>query len=70
MAEAEREQQHGNAIVHSDLREDSQNSLKMTSVSRNIEASQKTTNGNRGILKGNFNSFVTANVQKVLEVHV
>ena len=31
-AEAEREQRHVNAIVHSDLREDSQNSLKMTSV--------------------------------------
>ena len=48
-AEAEREQRHGNAIIHSDLREDSQNLLKMTSVSRNIEAPQKTTNGNRGI---------------------
>ena len=48
-AEAERKQRHGNATVHSDLREDSQNSLKMTSVSRNTEASQKTSNGNRGI---------------------
>ena len=48
-AEAEREQRHRNATVHSDLREDSQNSLKMTSVSRNTEASQKTSNGNRGI---------------------
>ena len=47
-AEAKREQQHGNATVQSDLREDSQNSLKMTSVSRNTEASQKTSNGNRG----------------------
>ena len=47
--EAEREQRYGNAIVHSDLREDSQNLLKMTSVSRNTEASQKTSNGNRGI---------------------
>ena len=49
MAEAEREQRHGNAAVHSDLREDSQNSLKMTSVSRNTEASQKISNTNRGI---------------------
>ena len=48
-AKAEREQRHGNAIVHSDLREDSQNSLKMTSVPRNTGASQKTSNGNRGI---------------------
>ena len=48
-AEGKREQRHGNATVHSDLREDSQNSLKMTSVSRNTEASQKTSNGNRGI---------------------
>ena len=48
-AEAEKEQWHTNAIVHSDLREDSQNSLKITSVSRDTEASQKTSNGNRGI---------------------
>ena len=48
-AEAEREQRHGNAAVHSDLREDSQNSLKMTSVSRNTEDSQKKNNANRGI---------------------
>ena len=48
-AEAEREQRHGNVAVHSDLREDSQNSLKMTSVSRNTEASQKKSNANRGI---------------------
>ena len=48
-AEAEREQRHGNAAVHSDLREDSQNSLRMTSVSRNTEASQKKSNANRGI---------------------
>ena len=48
-AEAEREQRHGNAAVHSDLREDSQNSLKMTSVSRNTEDSQKKSNSNRGI---------------------
>ena len=46
---AEREQRHGNATVHSDLREDSQNSLRMTSVSRNTEASQKKSNANRGI---------------------
>ena len=49
MAEAEREQLHGNAAVHSDLREDSQNSLKRTSVLRNTEASQKKSNTNRGI---------------------
>ena len=49
--EAEREhvQRHGNAAVHSDLREDSQNSLRMTSVSRNTEALQKKSNANRGI---------------------
>ena len=40
-AEAEREQLHGNAVVHSDLREDSQNSLKRTSVSRNTEAHRR-----------------------------
>ena len=51
MGEAEREQvqRHGNAAVHSDLREDSQNSLRMTSVSHNAEALQKTNNANRGI---------------------
>ena len=49
--EAEREhvQRHGNATVHSDLREDSQNSLRMTSVSRNAEVLEKTNNANRGI---------------------
>ena len=37
-AEAEREQvqRHGNTAVHSDLREDSQNLLRMTSVSQNM----------------------------------
>ena len=51
MGEAVTEQvkQHRNAAVHSDLREDPQNSLKMTSVSRNTEALQKTSNANRGI---------------------
>ena len=49
MAEAKGEQRHENAAVHSDLREDSQNSLKMTSVSRNTEHSQKKSNSNRGI---------------------
>ena len=51
MGEAEREQvqRHGNAAIHSNLREDSQNSLRMTSVSRNTEATQKTSNANRGI---------------------
>ena len=48
-AEREQVQRHGNAAVHSDLRKDSQNSLKMTSVSRNTEASQKQSNTNRGI---------------------
>ena len=42
-------QQHGNAAVHSDLREDSHNSLRMTSASRNTETLQKTSNANRGI---------------------
>ena len=48
-AEREQVQRHGNAAVHSDLREDSQNSLRMTSVSRNTEALQKKSNANRGI---------------------
>ena len=48
-AEREQVQQHGNAPVNSDLQEDSQNSLRMTSVSRNTEAIQKTSNANRGI---------------------
>ena len=48
-AEAERKQGRENPAVHSDLREDSQNSLKMTSVSRNTEDSQKKSNSNRGI---------------------
>ena len=48
-AEREQVQRHGNAAVHSNLREDSQNSLRMTSVSRNTEAIQKTSNANRGI---------------------
>ena len=48
-AEAERKQGRENAVVNSDLREDSQNSLKMTSVSRNTEDSQKKSKSNRGI---------------------
>ena len=48
-AEREQVQRHGNAAVHSDLRKDSQNSLKITSVSQNTEASQKQSNANRGI---------------------
>ena len=48
-AEREQVQRHGNAAIHSDLRKDSQNSLKITSVSRNTEASQKQSNANRGI---------------------
>ena len=48
-AEAERKQRQENAAVHSKLREDSQNSLRMTSVSRTAEDSQKKSNSNRGI---------------------
>ena len=48
-AEAERKQRCENAAVHSNLQEDSQNSLKMTSVSRNTEDSQKKSTSNRGI---------------------
>ena len=48
-AEREQVQRHGNAAIHSDLREDSQNSLRMTSASRNTETLQKTNNANRGI---------------------
>ena len=48
-AEREQVQRHGNAAIHSELREDSQNSLRMTSVSRNTEALQKTSNASRGI---------------------
>ena len=49
--EAEREQVQRNrdAAVHSDLRDDSHNSLRMTSASRNTETLQKTSNANRGI---------------------
>ena len=49
MAGAERKQQQENAAVHSELREDSQNLLRMTSVSRTTEDSQKKSNSNRGI---------------------
>ena len=42
-------QRHGTAAVHSDLREDSQNSLRMTLVSQKTEAIQKESNANRGI---------------------
>ena len=48
-AERGQVQQHGNAAFHSDLREDSQNSLRMTLVSRKTEAIQKESNANRGI---------------------
>ena len=48
-AEREQVQQNRNTAVHSDLREDSQNSLRMTSVSSNTEALQKKSNMNRGI---------------------
>ena len=42
-------QRHGNAALHSNLREDSQNSLGMTPISRKTEAIQKESNMNRGI---------------------
>ena len=48
-AEREQVQRNRNAAVHSDLREDSHNSLRMTSASRNTETLQKTSNANRGI---------------------
>ena len=48
-AEREQVQRSRNATVHSDLREDSHNSLRMTSASRNTETLQKTSNANRGI---------------------
>ena len=47
--EREQVQQHRNAVAHSNLREDSQNLLRMTSVSRHTEALQKKSNANRGI---------------------
>ena len=42
-------QQHESAALHSDLREDSQNSLRMTPISRKTEPIQKESNANRGI---------------------
>ena len=42
-------QRHRTAAVHSDLREDSQNLLRMTPISRKTEAIQKESNANRGI---------------------
>ena len=42
-------QRHGNAALHSDLREDSQDSLRMTPVLRKAEPIQKERNVNRGI---------------------
>ena len=42
-------QRHGNAALHSDLREDSQNLLRMTPISRKTEVIQKESNVNRGI---------------------
>ena len=42
-------QRHGNAAFHSELREDSQNSLRMTPVSGRNDAAQKERNVNRGI---------------------
>ena len=68
MGEAEREQvqRHGNAAVHSDLREDSQNLLRMTSVSRNTEAIQKKSNTNRGI----HNKFIEHSQQSLGALNV
>ena len=48
-AEKEQLQRHVKAAVHSNLREDSQNSLRMTSVPQNTETFQKTSNTSRGI---------------------
>ena len=45
-AERGQVQQHVNAALHSDLREDSQDSLRMTPVSRKTEAIQKESNAN------------------------
>ena len=42
-------QRHGNAALHSDLREDSLDLLRMTPVSRKIETIQKESNANSGI---------------------
>ena len=48
-AERGQVQRHGNAALHSDLREDSQNSPRMTPISRKTEVIQKERNVNRGI---------------------
>ena len=48
-AERGQVQQHGNTALHSDLREDSQNSLRMIPVSQRTDAVQKERNVNRGI---------------------
>ena len=42
-------QRHENTALHSDLREDSQNSLRMTPISQNTKSIQKESNANRGI---------------------
>ena len=55
------EQDGNNAALHSNLREDSQNSLRMTPVSQKTEAVQKERNVNRGI-----HSEFTAHSQKSL----
>ena len=47
--EKEQVQRHGNAAPHSDLRENSQNSLRITPVSQNTKAVQKESNAIRGI---------------------
>ena len=48
-AEMGQVQRRGNAALHSDLREDSQNSLKMTPAARGKDAAQSERNVNRGI---------------------
>ena len=48
-AERGQVQRHGNTALHSDLREDSQNLLRMTPVSGRNDAIQKERNVNRGI---------------------
>ena len=66
--EREQVQRHGSAAVCSDFREDSQNSLRMTSVSQHTEALQKTSNANRGIhdefIEHSQQSLSTLNVGK------
>ena len=67
-AEKGQVQRHGNAALHGNLRESSQNSLRMTPVSQNTIALQKESNANRGIhsefVKQSQQSLGTLNVGK------